>query len=127
MKKMTTRDVHLQAVQAASAYEASLHVVQQLQSMSEQKRMRSLHSLHTLCQHIPHTTSFDRLVDLVVSCGGEDVKSFLERTGRNAVCTSHVANVEFIEALRTWVEDSLLKRLRQTSSSWLMSVQMFQL
>ena len=63
-------------------------------------------------QHIPHTTNFDKLVDLVVSCGGEDVKSFLERTGRNAVYTSHVAIVEFIQALGTWVEESLLKRLQ---------------
>ena len=66
-------------------------------------------------QHIPHTTNFDKLLDLVVSCGGEDVKSFLERTGRNAVYTSHVAIVELIEALGTWVEKSLLKRLRQAS------------
>jgi hypothetical protein len=31
------------------------------------------------------------------------------------VYTSHVAVVEFMEALGTWVEESLLKRLRQAS------------
>ena len=66
-------------------------------------------------QHIPHTTNFEKLVELVVSCGGEDLKNFLERTGRNAVYTSHIAVVEFMEALGTWVEESLLKRLRQAS------------
>ena len=66
-------------------------------------------------QHIPHTTNFDKLVELVVSCGGEDLKNFLDRTGRNAVYTSHVAVVEFIEALGILVEESLLKQLRQAS------------
>ena len=68
-----------------------------------------------VCQHIPHTTNFDKLVKLVVSCGGEDLKNFLDRTGRNAVYTSYVAVVEFIEALGIWVEESLLKRHRQAS------------
>ena len=66
-------------------------------------------------QHIPHTTDFDKLVELVVSCGGEDLKNFLDRTGRNTVYTSHVAVVGFIEALGIWVEESLLKRLRPAS------------
>ena len=63
-------------------------------------------------QHIPHTTNFDKLVEVVVSCGGEDLN---DRTGRNVVHTSHVAVVEFIEALGIWVEESLLKRLCQAS------------
>ena len=66
-------------------------------------------------QHVPRTTNFDKLVELVVSCGGEDLKNFLDRTGRNAVYTSHVAVVEFIEALGIWVEDSLLKHIPQAS------------
>ena len=76
------------------------------------------HCAHFLaCQHIPHTTNFEKVVELVVSCGGEDLKNFLDKTGRNAVYTSHVhvAVVEFIEALGTWVEESLLKHLRQAS------------
>ena len=50
-----------------------------------------------------------------MSCDGVDLKNFLERTGRNAVYTSHVAVVEFMDALGTWVEESLLKRLHQAS------------
>ena len=52
---------------------------------------------------------------LVVLCGGHDLHVFLERTARNSVYTSHVAIAEFIEALGTWIEESLLKRLRQAS------------
>jgi len=61
-------------------------------------------------QHVPHTTNFDKLVEQVVSCGGEDLKRFLDSTGRNAVYTSHIAVVDFIEALGIWVEEFLLKR-----------------
>ena len=30
-------------------------------------------------RHIPHTTNFGKLVDLILSCGAEDLKRFLER------------------------------------------------
>jgi len=50
-------------------------------------------------QHILCTTNFDKLVELVVSCGGEGLKKFLDKTGGNAMYISHVAVVEFIEAL----------------------------
>ena len=66
-------------------------------------------------QHIAHTTNFSKLVDLVVSCGGEDLKYFMEKTGRNAMYTSHIAIVEFVRTLGTWVEESILKRLQQAS------------
>ena len=52
---------------------------------------------------------------LVVLCGGHDLRYLLERTARNAAYTSHVAVAGFIEALGTWVEESLLKRLHQAS------------
>ena len=48
-----------------------------------------------------------------MSCGGQHLKTFLESAGRNATYTSKIAVVEFIEALGTWVEESLLKRLHQ--------------
>ena len=62
-------------------------------------------------QHIPPTTNFHKLVDSVVACGCDDLKHFLENAGRNAMYTSHIAVVEFVEALGTWVEESLLKWL----------------
>ena len=126
MKTHANSDVHSRAIQTALAYQTSLHegsVIQQLQCLSEQERIRNraavksfIRCAHFLArQHIPHTTNFDKLVDLVVSCGGEHLKQFMDRTGKNAVYTSHVAVVEFMEALGIWVEESLLKRLRQAS------------
>ena len=148
MKAHTKSDAHIAASQAALAHQASLHagsVIQQLQNVAEQERMmnraavKSFFRTHFLArQHIPHTTNFEKLhvVELVVLCGGADLKSFLDRTGGNAVYTSHIAVVEFMEALGTWVEEFLLKRLYPgedvsvvsvlVSASWLTSVQMLQ-
>ena len=46
--------------------------------------------------------------------GGEDLKTFLETAGKNAMYTSRIAVTEFIKALGTGIEESLLKRLHQT-------------
>ena len=67
-------------------------------------------------RHIAHTTNFDELVDLVVSCGGEDLRKFLERAGKNATYTSKIAVVEFVKAVGLWAEESLLKRLHQANN-----------
>ena len=32
--------------------------------------------------HIAHTTNFGDLVDLVVTCGGEDLKQFVDKAGK---------------------------------------------
>ena len=48
-----------------------------------------------------------------MSCGGETLQTFLDRAGRNATYTSIMAAVEFVNALGTWVEESLLKWLHQ--------------
>ena len=39
--------------------------------------------------------------------------AFLETAGKKAQYTSKVAVVEFLDAIGTWVEETLLKRLRQ--------------
>ena len=73
-----------------------------------------IQSTHFLAhQHIAHTTNFDKLVEWVVSCGGETFETFLDRAGGNAMYTSKMAVVEFVNALGTWVEESLLKRLHK--------------
>ena len=51
---------------------------------------------------------------MVVACGGEDIITFLETAVENAMYTSQIAVTEFIEALGTWVEESLLRPLHQT-------------
>ena len=37
------------------------------------------------------------------------------KTGKNAVDTSHVAVAEFIDAIGTWVQETLLEHLHQAS------------
>ena len=120
MKAHASSDHHIQANQAALAHLITRHtgsVIQQFQNVAEKERVLNRKAIkpfichaHFLAhQHILHTTNFDKLVELVVSCGGEEPKYFLDRTGINAVYTSHVAVVEFIKALGIWVEESLLK------------------
>ena len=48
-------------------------------------------------QHIAHTTNLSKLGDLVVSCGGEDLKYFMDKIGKNAMYTFYVAIVEFVQ------------------------------
>ena len=60
-------------------------------------------------QHIPRTNDFDKLVNLVMSCGGEDLKQFADRAGRNATYTPTDAVFDFIEAIGRWVDEFQLK------------------
>ena len=117
-------DIHIQASEAAlSTQGGSVDIVQQLQKVGMQERMSNRAAVKSLIrcthflahQHIAHTTNFSKLVDLVVSCDGEDLKYFMEKTRKNATYTSHIAIVEFVKALETWVEEALLKRLQQAS------------
>ena len=94
--------------------------MQQLQQITDEEKMKNraavkalIHCPHFIAhQHIAHSTIFDKLVNLVV-VGGEDLKTFLESAGKNAMYTPRIAVTEFIEALGTWVEECLLKHLHQ--------------
>ena len=46
-----------------------------------------------------------------MSCGGETLQTFLDRGRGNATYISKMAVVELVNALGTWVEESLLKQL----------------
>ena len=48
-----------------------------------------------------------------MSCGSHDLKIFLENALKNASYTSRVAVVEFIEAIGTWVDESIIDRLQK--------------
>ena len=69
--------------------------------------------MYSLSSSSAHTTNFDKLVELVVTCGGETLQTFLDRAGRNAIYTSKMALVEFVSALGTWVEESPRKQLHK--------------
>ena len=62
--------------------------------------------MYSLSSSSAHCTYYyDKLVELVVSCGGETLQTFLYRAGGNATYTSKMAVVEFVNALGTWVEE----------------------
>ena len=121
MRAHAKSDSNTTATQAALVCKTSGSIAQKLQNVAEDERklnraavksfVRCAHFLAR--QHIPHTTTFEQLVDLVVSCGGEPLKQFMDKAKRNAMYTSHIAVVQFMEALGTWVEESLLKRLHK--------------
>ena len=104
-------------------------IISQLQNVGEQQRLQNRKAIRALIrcihflahQHIAHTTNFDKLVELVVSCGGETLPTFLDRAGGNATYTTKMAVVEFVNALGTWVEESLVK-LAPFLASWLMNM-----
>ena len=47
-----------------------------------------------------------------MTCESEDLKQFIDKAGKNAHYTSKDAVVDFVEALGTWVDESLLARLQ---------------
>lgn len=100
---MSDPSVHANANQAALEAEGAMQqvsVLQQPQKSDGQERMKYQisYSLHTLSYTPAHSTHNQFLTKF---CGGEDLKHFLETAGRNATYTSHVAVVEFVEALGT--------------------------
>ena len=55
------------------------------------------------------------MIELVVCCGGDNLKRFIESAGRDAtyMYTSKDTVIEFVEAIGQCVEEYLLKRLHQ--------------
>ena len=81
----------------------------QLQHVADEDRLKNRKAIkafirytHFLArQHIAHTTNFDKLIDLIIA------KIFLETAARNASYTSKIAVVDFVNAIGTWIEESL--------------------
>ena len=114
MRAHSQSDVHIQACAADLAVATTLRdgtIIEQIQNVSVQQRVKNrtvikaLRCTHILTlHHIPHTTNFDELVDLIVSCGGQHLQVFFESAGKNAVYTSKDSVVQFVEALSQWSE-----------------------
>ena len=77
-------------------------------------------------QHIGHTNNFKILFKFVVSCRGETFQAFLDSAGGNAMYTSSMLVLEFVNAIGTWMEESLLKQLHMAPflALWPMNVLM---
>ena len=124
MKAHSRSDSHSHATQAMLAAKRAVvdgTVVQQLQNVEAHKRAQNRAAMKCLIllthfltkEHVAHSTKFEKLVDVVVRCGSQQLKQYLETAPRNATYTSRVAVVEFIESLGTRVEESILKRLQK--------------
>ena len=83
-KAHSQSDIHVQACQASMLAERAVRegtIMQQLQQITDEEKMKNraavkafIRCTHFLaCQHIAHSTNFEKLVSLVVACGGEDV------------------------------------------------------
>jgi len=91
-------------------------IAQQVQKIHDSDRLKNRVAIKCLLccthflahQHIAHNTNFSDLIDLVVSCGGENLKYFLEKAGKNA------AVIDFVETIGQWIEENVLKRLHQS-------------
>ena len=132
MKSHSQSDVHLLSCQMEVEAERARRegsIIRQLQTIGEEQRLNNRKAIKALIrcthfiahQHIAHTANFNKLVDLVVSCGGQTLQTFLDSAGGNATYTSKMAVVEFVNALGTWVEESILKRLHQAPYFSIMS------
>ena len=107
IEKMKTRaksDIHIQLceaeVAAARALQEGSIVQQHQQIIGDQEKLKNRMAIKALIRcthflarrHIPHTTNLDKLFDVIVSCGAEDLKWFLEGAGKNATYTSKIGN-----------------------------------
>ena len=67
---------------------------------------------HSLCkQHIPHTTNFHKLINLVTTCGGKDLEEFAHRAVKNVSHTSSDAIIVFVETNGVWVDELQVNQL----------------
>ena len=81
MKGHSQSDIHVQACQASMLAERAARegtIMQQLHKISDEEKMKNRAAVKALIrcthflahQHIGHSTNFEKLVSLVVACGG---------------------------------------------------------
>ena len=128
MKAHSRSDSHSHATQAMLAAKRAVvdgTVVQQLQNVEAHKRAQNRAAMKCLIllthfltkEHVAHSTKFEKLVDVVVRCGSQQLKQYLEIAPRNATYTSTVAvmadectdiaNVEELSVFCRWEEGGI--------------------
>ena len=119
MKEHGSSESHLRQVEAELIVSRGETVVHQLQRFGDSERSKNRKAIkallgctHYLCkQHIPHTTNFSKLFDLIVSCGGKDLEEFVRKAAKNASFTSTDAVTGFVEAIGVWVDELQVNRV----------------
>ena len=120
MREHEKSALHIQVSQAMLTAASQGSVVEQIQRVSMLEREKNRAALKSMVQcthfltrhHIAHSTNSTSLVDLVVSCGAKELQAFVESAAKNAVYTSRAAVIDFIQALATWTEELLLRKLQ---------------
>ena len=119
MKSHSKSEVHLLSCQldvAADRARKEGFIISQLQNVGEQQRLQNRKAIKAIIrctyflahQHIAHTSNFDKLDELVVSCCGETLQPFLTELEKMQRIPQ-----KWLYALGTWVEESLLKQLHK--------------
>ena len=101
-EKMRTHEqgtMHVTASKVALESEMSLRqgsVTQQLRQIGDEERMRNRKCIENLircthflvCHHIPHTTNYEGLIELVLDCGGTILGKSMQKCNLeiNQVC-----------------------------------------
>ena len=119
MKEHASSESHLKQVEAKLIVSRGETVVHQQQHFGDSERSKNRKAIkallgctHYLCkQHIPHTTNFSKLIDLIVSCGGKDLEEFVRKAAKNASYTSTDAVTDFVEAIGVWVDELQVNRV----------------
>ena len=107
IKEHASSESHLSQVEAVLIVSRGEIVVHQLQCFRDSERSKNRKAIKALlgCTHylfeqtIPHTTNFNELIDLIVSCGWKDLDEFVRKAAKNASYTSTDAVTDFIEAI----------------------------
>ena len=101
MKEHVESEGHILACQTEIAAASALRqgsVLRQMHQLEESEKLKNRLAIKSLAQcthflarnhiaHSAHTTNFGDLIDLVVSCGGEDLKQFVDNAGN---CSLHI-------------------------------------
>ena len=113
MKTHASSESHLRQVEAELIATTGQTIVHELQRLGDSERSKNrkatkavFRCTHYMCkQHIPHTTNFSKVIDLIVSCGGKDLEEFVRKAPKNASYNSTDAVIDFLEAIGVWVEE----------------------
>ena len=119
MKEQTSSESHLRQVEAELIVSRGETVVHQMQRFGDSERSMNRKAIkallgctHYLCkQHIPHSSNFSKLIDLIVSCGGKDLEEFVRKAAKNASYTLTDAVSDFVEAIGVWVDELQVNRV----------------
>ena len=85
MKAHASSECHLRQAEAALVVSTKGTIIHQLQCIGDSERIKNRRAIkallcctHYLCkQHIPYTTNFSKLVDVIVLCGRKDNDDFV--------------------------------------------------